>query len=463
MVACTRSAVGAMLTVLIVRDWLERFRRIENQVESSFRERVKPGLEAMERRARDRYRTLLSEGPLEDGRVSGSASRARLVERELAGIYGPPLAEDGQLVRGARAGMRRLVPASVSEVRDHLQSAELVARSVGDQVLAGAIAESEALARAEQELSGLSAWALRRDAEQLARRAAHRSALSFSSADDELLSSALGSAGRITRLSRSSVRNTFTGVPRQVVRSTVHTAASRSGAFDRWALVSPFSSSRPAVSVSSEAAWIRAAKRSSRGSWRPGNPVKGFGLHVGSRSFFAPVLAGATLAALADALCAAAPAWLASGSIDVTAASFDGRSGAPLEIGGRRVRTLEQFAQAASGFFAGEARRGPRSLSAAREAASSSGSVAGEVLLVIEEERVLVTLDRGVQDGLLRDALVRVRSPRGAARGLFFVVASYQRTALAVEVFDAGSRVRSRPRIGDVFATAAQTSARLGA
>lgn len=206
--------------------------------------------------------------------------------------------------------------------------------------------------------------------------------------------------------------------------------------------------------VRTETEWERLARRSARGAIRPGNPVSGFGMHVGSRTFFAPMLLGTDLALLASSMCLLLPDFLARSEANEDAARFEGIGDRALTFDGRGVESLGDLAREVEGelgALTAPVRRGRVGLGRFRD----QPRITGRVLLVVPENTparipALLVVDRGagagVQDGLLWE----IRGAGGSWKAHARVVAIYADTTTLAVVFDKGGKPKE---VGDVATT----------
>ncbi len=228
-----------------------------------------------------------------DGRavLSSTSREFRAVTKRFRKIYSSALSEKGSL---GRRGTRRLEASFRAGVAD--ADAEFGAL----RGLAGVEILQERLA--DPNLSSEARWALLTDIDQLARNTSHKASLGASALRGaDVLAAGATQSKLATRLNRSSLHNTFMGTSRRAYREGVY---SRTGsAFSGW---SAFSTAKGTGVLErlDEAAWARRARSLRRGEFLPGNPTRAFGMHVGSTTYFVPMLGKAELALLATALLA---------------------------------------------------------------------------------------------------------------------------------------------------------------
>ncbi len=231
-----------------------------------------------------------------DGRVvlSGTAAEFRSVRKRFRRVYSSALSEKGSL---GRRGSRRLETsfrAGVADADAEFSSTRDLAAMSGVTLMQDRLKE--------QRLSPEARWALLADIGQMARSAEHKAVLGASTLRGaDVLAAGSTQSKLATRINRSSLRNTFMATSRRAYREGVY---SRTGsAFSGWSAFST-AEGTGVLERLDEAAWARRARSLRRDGFLPGNPTRAFGMHVGSTTYFVPMLGKAELALLATALLA---------------------------------------------------------------------------------------------------------------------------------------------------------------
>jgi len=433
-----------LLLGLVARPWLLFYARMETEVLSRYRLLLQR-IVKIERRAVERYRSELSEFGM---RVSPGGTRIvrsprKTIEFEAAmqSVYGPPFARGGQVESRVQRDMRALsresaqrAQASNLEMRTLLRAMDL--DDLESPQMQGGI------------LAG-SAWAARRDIELMGQKTSHSAAISaFGASDSGLLSAALADAPRAVRIPRSSTRNSIQGSMRQAIRSAVYRS---SGTVPSWLSIRPYlGAPGTGLSPRTEDAWIRHAKRQARGAWRPGNPISGHGLHVGSRTYFAPVTGD--LAALATAVLLFLPTYVRDVLRLSPRPSYDRRSTGVYRIRGRRLDTLADVALSIQDGL-NDAVAGAAPLPVPVAQMNDQLKIDATVRAIFTGENyTTLSIDRGRRQGVEMDMVFRVTSPLPppVLKGQATVIALYP--DFATLFFQDGPQTES-PRLFDLAST----------
>ena len=340
--------------------------------------------------------------------ISAPVSASMRAERAIRDTVGRSLGEGGAVHRMTLAEMRRLHRAGVDQVASHLDDLNEFSLAIdADRDFGKAASAAKPVKSA-----GPSSWAMRRDLEVLSDRTAHRAALSmYSASQGQRLSSALREASQATRVSRRSIRNSSLGAARQSLRAAVYAGVGAAAVFGNWAGIR----NGTVTAIHPESSWISTAAKEARGeSWRPGNPISGYGLHVGSKTFFAPVISEDRLRVLADRLAVVRPGLIADIAIgkDVTD---------PPVFRGKPVRSIDELLSAMQADFIRE--RGVLVPPSSNEKMRGTGEVVG--IFGSSEPRIYTIRagrDKNVALGMRLSVFSRDRSVR---KGVLVITSVY--------------------------------------
>jgi hypothetical protein len=335
-----REELALLLIGLFVKPWLRFYVRTEREAISRYRRHL-DRIKGVENRAKERYRSVLSDFPSveTEGGTKIRTTRPRILRMEQAmdSVYVQPFSKGGQIDRQLMRDLRDFTAMASEELR--ARRAEI------DSMLRAFSAELELEEAQDESLSSKSTWAARRDIELLARKATHRASLAAMAVSDSgHLTTALRDASSVTRLPRSATRNSLQGSMRESVRAAVHRGATRVGLAKTWVGLKPFAGGSGSIFPRTETQWTRHASALTRGqNWKPGNPVASYGLHVGSRSYFAPLVSQDTLLFLAGAALVFVPDLLRRIERESPIPSYDRRQQPVFTVGGRRVDSPAAF------------------------------------------------------------------------------------------------------------------------
>jgi len=321
---------------LVEREWFDFYRKAERRV-ARLRADVEEAARQLEARASRAYAGSVASFPsLSDGgpeTLDGGTAHAIRLEREVGGVFAVGLGVGSLIHRRVQSAQRELHREGARQTAAHLEAVSDLSVDAGLEREAVAFRRAASAARGSAR-SGLSSWAMERDLEVLAVTSGHRAALnSYAAGRGGRLSRTLRESGASTRMSRRSLRNSTLGSARRALRASVYAAVGAAAVFDGWRGVRPYPGGGPVTDPHSEEAWANSAKRS---SFRSGNPVSGYGLHVGSKTYFAPAL---NLGSLAVALCRGRPGFAYSLVMGVRA-SLDTVSRAAVLYRGRAMNSL---------------------------------------------------------------------------------------------------------------------------
>jgi len=383
---------------LIVREWETFYLQTEARQEALWKRVQREGSRA-ERRVAGLYRERLAGLDERSGLLNSPVSSAVAAEASMRSSVLQSVGEGNAVYRMSSVEMRKLHRRGVAQVAKQLDELKEAAGAVG---LDEEVARLEKASRAVQPVKSTapSLWALRRDLELLAERTAHRAALALHNASQgQRLSRALRDAPAATRISRGSLKNSTLGTSRMTLRKAVYTAAGAAAVFGGWFGIRPYPGGGTPARSFSERTWIEtAAKKTAGDAWRPGNPISGFGLHVGSRTFFAPDYKAT---ALATGLLRGYPGLPALIEVRDNSVYFDGQE----------VRSIDRFFTLASAKIAEYRRTIPAPKPGERP------RMRAEIVGVFgKEEPRLYTVNRGREDGVLVGDRFAVFGPLGPSR-----------------------------------------------
>jgi hypothetical protein len=406
--------LALILLALFVREWLVRYIAIEGAVSSSHRDILRR-IEGIERRAVERYRSVISEFPVAESQ-SGTrikTSRARLVsvKRAMESVFGPPMKSGGAIDRRLQVDMRKIARAARDAVNDYRASVGSMSKAFGVDVPgfdAGSIGAVQVLPQSE--------WAARRDIELIAQRAAHKASIgALGATNSGLLSRALSEAPRVTRIPRSSILNSVSGSEREVVRSTVHRFSNRDSA--GWVEVRPYRGAPGSLNVQSESLLTARAARIARGDWRPGNPIGSYGMHVGSRTYFAPTISRERLLSVAAGVLLFVPDYMKRVASVASVPAYDRRNQAVAKFDGRRLNTIQDFVDSVSRALV-PATSGAAPLPVPRIEMRRQIALTGQIRAIFDGTNpesglrfIALSLDLGRDDGVEMDMVFEIQSP----------------------------------------------------
>ena len=439
-----------LLLALVAKDWLNFYSRTEREVLVRYRSLLQR-IERIEGRAVERYRSELSEFRTRESpggtRIVRSPRRSVEFETAMRSVYMPPVSRGGQIEARLLRDMRQLSTEAAAFAHAHAVTVQEILESMDLP------SDEHAVQQVQGTVTASSAWAARRDIEIMHERAAHSAAISaFGASDSGLLREALSDAPRAVRIPRSSTRNSLQGSARQAVRSAVYRTSSPPPG---WLAIRPYLGA-PAVNLSprTEADWIRLAKKRARGGgWRPGNPISGHGLHVGSRTYFAPV--PVQLAAMATTALLFAPTYVRDLLRLAPTPSYDRRGTGVFRLRGRRIETLADFRlsiQDALDDLVREAAPLPVPVAQLREQPKIEGLVRAIFTGNSFQTYKTLSIDVGRNQGVEMDMVFRVTSPLPppVVKGQATVIALYP--DFATLLFEFGPRTEE-PRLFDYVTT----------
>lgn len=220
----------------------------------------------------------------EAGRVTIelNGTQLRQLKARLTQIYGSSISAKGSLGRRALRQMDVSRELGRLHAREQMRQLEKITASLGIPTTLSVDA-----VKGLKNLDPQTKFALIADIEAMAASAVHRSSVGASTLRGADVAALGSSRARLaTGIPKSSLQNTYKGNPRRAYREGV---GSRVGVgYTGWMGYSTVHGG--VLERVSSAEWARRARVSRRSErWLPGNPVTGFGLHVGSRTYFAPM------------------------------------------------------------------------------------------------------------------------------------------------------------------------------
>lgn len=451
-----REHLELALLLLAARSWFLFYTSEESAVTKWQRDNLKR-LGRFEERARRAYQSALADfrtTDLPSGQtiVNPSIAATARLERSVGEAYTPAFGRDGQF---RRRGLRRIDAADragTDELRTHMKEASALAKAVAADEAAAELDDAAGLVNRGTARSQ-SRWALDRDIEVLERKTRHRAGLAgLEASGGGGLSSGLSEAGRAVKVSRSSLQNTMAGTSRHATRQSIYTNARRTGVFgSQWMGVSPLRGALVGRAPLTPDQWARVARRGRVPSaWSVVNPVGTWGMHPGSRTFFAPTLAKGTAAAIASGLLLLRP------DLPKRLEVSSGLSlvPSPVVLDGTPVESLGDLAEAVFG----ELREEAASVDPWRQRKEIAAAVVSARVSLVHQgtNPSLIVLDRGTAAGIGRGLVMNVRagSRGGGLRGQIVVTSSFNSTSVAVVGWKA--RGGGSFRIGDFATTAGE-------
>jgi hypothetical protein len=287
--------VELLLLLLLARGWARKFHEHEQALEAWYRGTLSRST-AVEVRASEALRGGVG-FKASGGKtvIDLNGTQLRQLKSRLTQIYGSAISAKGSLGRRAMKQMEASRGLGRSHAREQMRTLEKISASLGLPTVLNVDA-----VKGLKNLDPQTKFALIADIESMATSAVHRASVGASSlrGADAL---ALGStrAKLATGIPKSSLQNTYKGNPRRAYREGVGSLVGPG--YAGWM---GYSTVQGGVleRLSTEQWAVRARVNRSSERWLPGNPTTGFGMHVGSRTYFVPVPSETIISSVALAM-----------------------------------------------------------------------------------------------------------------------------------------------------------------